>query len=182
MGTFHTNKGGEYMGSTEMENVSRVLLKAVRANPQDPLTVFVRKSNFKHPDFGLQFAFKESQVVDTETGEVQLEENQEGVLVPSKLSYVERIDNRKLNSAPIESFQDHPRDKAKQEILKVLKDAGGEIKSADLRDYVLEDGEISLRTYRYAVAELVSEGFIESSGEKPNATYELIIGDGANGI
>lgn len=94
LGVFHENKGGSYLGPTEMENVVRVLLHASRAikSSKAPLKVKVEKTNmpFK-PDTYLRFTAEKIELHDPETGETQLEEIEPGRTVPLMVPITQRI-------------------------------------------------------------------------------------------
>jgi hypothetical protein len=180
MGTFHTNKSGEFMGSTEMENVSRVLLKATRNDqPGSPLNVWVKKSNFKHPDFALAFALDESTIADPATGEVQKEEDKDGNMVPAKLSFARRIADVQLNTLPLDSISETSSVEVGEAIIEILGVAPeGQIKASELREAVMELVEVGLRTYQRALDKLVSTGVIERLGHANKTEYKVVASQG----
>lgn len=80
IGTFHENKVGNFLGSVEMENVTRILLHATR--PKDkPLKIEVKKTNFIDPGYALKF---EGELMPgcSLTGDPWLEEDENGQIVP----------------------------------------------------------------------------------------------------
>lgn len=85
-GTFHENKGGTYMGSTEMVNVARCVLRASREE-RKPFRVKVDKTNDPAgpPDYFLEHEGIETVWTDPVTGETQMEEDDDGALTPIKL-------------------------------------------------------------------------------------------------
>jgi RecA/RadA recombinase len=68
---FHENKAGEFGGSVEMLNVARHVLHLTRRG-RGPLRVRVKKTNLEEPDFLLQFEADDLNIVDPQTGEVQM--------------------------------------------------------------------------------------------------------------
>jgi hypothetical protein len=177
MGTFHTNKSGEFMGSTEMENVSRVLLKATRGDaPDSPLAIHVRKSNFKRPDFSMRFLLEESSLVDRETGEMRQEEARDGSLVTAKLSYAKQIEDQQSNTAPLDSFSELPSVAARAAVLEMLGCANDTILAKDLNQAVSELTDAGLRTIKRAVADLVDSGEVIKEGENRFTMYKLAPG------
>lgn len=83
--TFHDRRGGGFSGAAEMENVARVRLELQR--PDDgPSTLSVRKTNFKDVKHHIRLLGEMKDIVDKETGEPQLEEDEEtGALVPQSI-------------------------------------------------------------------------------------------------
>lgn len=81
VGVFHENKEGDYLGSTEMVNVSRVTLHAERAENQ-PLFLTVHTTNLWEPPYAMTFNADEVEMRDPSTGEVQMEEVAPGEVVP----------------------------------------------------------------------------------------------------
>jgi hypothetical protein len=95
LGTFHENKTGAYLGSTEMENVVRCLLHMTRAGKGKPAQVKVKKTNFMPPQYDLRFLIEEMEA-KTPDGEFWYEENEKGELEIQKLVIVkgyEHIDS-----------------------------------------------------------------------------------------
>jgi hypothetical protein len=78
--TFHENKAGEYLGSTEMINVARYVLKASRTAP-GPMYVGIKKTNMWNPGKRMTFEGHTVIAVDPNSGQVQMEEDDEGKLV-----------------------------------------------------------------------------------------------------
>jgi hypothetical protein len=71
VGTFHTNKEGDYSGSTEKSNVSRTFLEAKSLGDSgDKFTVRVDKSNFQKPDYKLVFRRSSLEIRHHATGDV----------------------------------------------------------------------------------------------------------------
>lgn len=173
MGTFHTNKTGKFMGSTEMENVSRVLLEATRGDsPNSPLSISVVKSNFKKPDFSLQFSIKESRIVDQVTGEVQQEEKRDGTFGDAMLSYAEKQQDLPFGAVNIDSISS-PSSLAEDYIVECLGlTVGGRTRSTELKSYVLNQG-ISERTFERALTNLVGSGDVKVAGPTNNRLYYI---------
>ncbi len=88
--TFHENKAGSYMGSTEMENVGRVRLSIIKVDGKS--IVSVEKTNFKEPNYRMMLRGEWETIVNPETGQVQMEEDEDGGLVPDKVFVVEGFD------------------------------------------------------------------------------------------
>jgi hypothetical protein len=86
IGTFHENKASEYLGSTEMLNVSRVVLQASRSG-ESPLKIKVRKTNFNQPDYSLNMIgqYENAESLD---GNPWMEVNEEGVISQKELYVV----------------------------------------------------------------------------------------------
>jgi AAA domain/Bifunctional DNA primase/polymerase, N-terminal len=84
LGTFHENKAQEFLGSTEMMNVCRVLMRVTR-KPGEPLRVSIRKTNLLDPGCDLEFEATEEVWRDPRTGEVQMERQPDGSLLPVRL-------------------------------------------------------------------------------------------------
>lgn len=53
LGTFHETKQGDFNGSKDMENIPRVLIHAEAEAGQERLRLYVKKSNYKKPDYDL---------------------------------------------------------------------------------------------------------------------------------
>jgi AAA domain len=105
MGVFHENKSGAFLGATEMENVSRVLLKAERRNhPKAPLIVKVAKTNMPfRPDFYMRFEADKKIMCDPYTGEVQTEEIEPGLFVPLQVPIARRISDTRQEDEEMEN-------------------------------------------------------------------------------
>lgn len=93
IGTFHENKAGALMGSSEMENVCRVLLHATRPKGR-VFRLNVAKTNFTEPAYDLQFN-SESRPALSFGGDPWMEKNEEGVIVPVNLHIM--TDTLKVN-------------------------------------------------------------------------------------
>ena len=89
---FHENKAGQYLGSVEMINVARYALKAVREG-DTPLRVWVDKTNFHDPGYAMQYEATDIELHDPETGQVQLEESEDGSLKPMMIKVLYRGEN-----------------------------------------------------------------------------------------
>lgn len=89
--TFHENKMGQYLGSTEMLNVPRYVLKATRG--VGPLRISVDKTNLFDPGYVMQLDARDEVFMDPATGIEQLEENDEGKLVPMTIKVLSRVSN-----------------------------------------------------------------------------------------
>jgi energy-coupling factor transporter ATP-binding protein EcfA2 len=76
IGVFHENKNGEYMGSTELRNVPRVLLGAKRRG--DKTVLFVNKTNLDEPDHYLTFVSSTAPAINKRTGVEQHEVDDDG--------------------------------------------------------------------------------------------------------
>ena len=88
--TFHENKAGTYLGSTEMINVARYALRAQREG-RTPLRVWVEKTNFVDPGCAMQFEAHDTELRDPETQQVQYEVKEDGELVPMVIKVLSRI-------------------------------------------------------------------------------------------
>lgn len=86
---FHENKAGMYLGSVEMINVPRYVLRAMRSQGQ-PLRVAVDKTNIHDPGYQLQFVANAVDLKDPESGRVQMEVTEQGELVPMKIVVLDR--------------------------------------------------------------------------------------------
>lgn len=86
LGTFHENKAGAYMGSTEMVNVARCVLRASREG-RKPLRIIVDKTNDPAgpPGYHLDYDGVEVDWKDPITGDTQMEVDDDGALVPIRL-------------------------------------------------------------------------------------------------
>lgn len=93
LATFHENKGGDFLGSVEMVNVARCVLRASRKG-KGPLVVSAKKTNLLDPGFAMTFVGVKKPMVDAETGEVQLEEDDEGNMGVMDIVIAERGENR----------------------------------------------------------------------------------------
>jgi len=89
---FHVNKAGDYLGSVEMRNVPRYVLKAAREAP-GPLYVSVDKTNLWDPGVSMAFRGVDVLASDPSTGEVQLEEDDEGNEIPMHFTVLERTED-----------------------------------------------------------------------------------------
>jgi energy-coupling factor transporter ATP-binding protein EcfA2 len=98
VGTFHENKGGAYLGSTEMRNVARVFLRATR-KPGGPLRLTVEKTNWPEPGYALDFTGEPRVLVDPRDGSVQMERLEDGSLVPLELVLPSDPERVSLSSA-----------------------------------------------------------------------------------
>jgi KaiC/GvpD/RAD55 family RecA-like ATPase len=106
MGVFHENKSGAFLGATEMENVVRVLLKAERRTKSSkaPLVIKVWKTNMPfRPDFYMRFEADRKIMADSQTGEVQREEIEPGVLVPLQVPIARRISDTRQEDEEMEN-------------------------------------------------------------------------------
>jgi hypothetical protein len=92
---FHENKTGEYSGSTELKDVARYMLHAKRKG-QGPLTVTVKKTNLKEPNYRLTFDGVEVPMVDPITGEAELDVLETGEVVTDSIIVAVRGENRPL--------------------------------------------------------------------------------------
>lgn len=86
IGTFHQNKAGDYLGSTEMLNVSRVVLHATRVG-EGPLKVRVKKTNFNQPDHALNM-IGSKMGAESVQGDPWMEETEDGVVSQTQLYVV----------------------------------------------------------------------------------------------
>jgi hypothetical protein len=90
IGVFHLKRDGTFNGSAEMENVPRYLLTATR--PKDrPLRIRVKKTNLLNKGVVMQFGVTPTALADMDTGEVQLEEVEDGTLAPFLINVPHRI-------------------------------------------------------------------------------------------
>jgi KaiC/GvpD/RAD55 family RecA-like ATPase len=91
VGVFHENKLGQYLGSTEMRNVGRVMLHATREDG-GPMRLSVSKTNFRKPTHSLTFWGRDVALSDPSSGEVQLEVNERGEVVPEIITIVGKVE------------------------------------------------------------------------------------------
>lgn len=131
LGNFHENKAGIYLGSTEMENVSRSLLKLSRLG-KDPLRVEVEKTNFDMPEYDLFFPGEKVEMKDPLTGEIQMEKMPDGTLIPEQIM---------IALPPT----------------KTIKEAKEELKAIDSEN--LEEEDASLEELRLEARDLREEGY-----------------------
>ena len=116
LGTFHENKSGQYLGSTEMKNVPRIVLHATRKQIDgSPLIVRVEKTNFVDPDYALSFTGEKLPMVNRETGEVQLEIKRDGSTGPQEIIIAKQsedisTDIALANEIDINEIEEGPRD------------------------------------------------------------------------
>ena len=80
---FHENKAGDFLGSVEVVNVARVVLRMSREG-EGPLKVGVHKTNFSQPEYKINFHGELMNAVSLD-GEPWLEENEYGEVMPLKL-------------------------------------------------------------------------------------------------
>ena len=83
VGTFHTNKEGKHMGSTEMLNVGRHTTELAQKKATGELYATVVKSNLKTPDYCLTFTSEVMPLYSLD-GEPCMERDELGKLVPHK--------------------------------------------------------------------------------------------------
>jgi AAA domain/Bifunctional DNA primase/polymerase, N-terminal len=111
LANFHENKAGQFLGSVEMVNVARCVLKASREHGK-PLMIETgtadAKSNLTAPEYRMAFGGKVKQLVDAETGEVQLEEDEDGKLKPMEMLIAERLENVPIGSFEIGELDESP--------------------------------------------------------------------------
>lgn len=119
IGTFHENKAKEYLGSTEMLNVSRVVLHATRVGGKS-LRVSVKKTNFNQPDYALNM-LGGYQGAESVEGKLWLEESEDGV-VSQTLLYVVSECARTTGAEEIEYTLESVRDDEYDEILAFLRE------------------------------------------------------------
>lgn len=86
---FHENKAGMLLGSLEMENVARVSLH-FRRQEGKPLLVMVDKTNLRRPEYHMSFTGQEMALSDPGTGEVQMEEQEDGSLAAETIFVARR--------------------------------------------------------------------------------------------
>lgn len=84
IGTFHENKAGEFLGSVEMVNVARHIIKAYRKR-SGPLMLRVWKTNLKEPGYELGLHGEELDRVDPLTGELVYEIDEAGGLAAERI-------------------------------------------------------------------------------------------------
>ena len=102
---FHENKCGDYLGSTEMRNVPRYLLKATR-DAGRPLRLSVDKTNLFDPGFAMQFEATDDVFRDPATNQVQYEEKEDGSTEPMMIKVLHRGENLTgLNLEEIDTTQ-----------------------------------------------------------------------------
>jgi hypothetical protein len=165
------------MGSTEMENVCRVLLEVTRGgDPDNPnITIGVKKSNFKRPSFKLQFGTDETEIVDPVTGEVQQEEQEDGSIAPAKLSFCRKIANLGANCVNIDSITEYSSDTAQDLIVSFLGNQETDSAAArEVKQYVM-GRDISESTCDRAIKSLVEEESIVAEGGNRNRIYRLLL-------
>lgn len=79
---FHEKKEADiYLGSVEMVNVARVVLRATRSG-SGPMYLDVTESNLRKPDYKLAFGVEYRQAIDPLTNDVQMERMPDGSLAP----------------------------------------------------------------------------------------------------
>jgi hypothetical protein len=117
LANFHENKGGQYLGSVEMVNVARCVLKASREHGK-PLMIETgtaeAKSNLTAPEYRLAFGGTVRQLADSETGEVQLEEDEFGKLRPMEMLIAERLENVMVGTISMDELDEEPEQEVAQ--------------------------------------------------------------------
>jgi hypothetical protein len=109
IGVFHENKGGSYLGPTEMENVVRVMLHASRSlkGMKAPLKVKVAKTNMPfRPETYLKFTADKMPLHDPETGEVQMEEIEPGRMEPLMVPITQRAEDGYMADEEMDNVMD----------------------------------------------------------------------------
>lgn len=98
VGVFHENRSGDWSGSAERKNVPRCLLHAQRDTASDePMTLLVEKANnFTKPRYVATYVGRQVLATDPETGQTQMEEDENGKLVPSTITIVERSEDKPI--------------------------------------------------------------------------------------
>ena len=110
LANFHENKAGDYLGSTEMINVARVVLHASRAKGR-PLIVAADtagggKTNLVEPDYRLAFGGAVVPMADPKTGEVQCERMEDGSLMPQEILIAQRLEDIPVQSIEAGDLED----------------------------------------------------------------------------
>jgi energy-coupling factor transporter ATP-binding protein EcfA2 len=92
LGSFHDRRSdGSYMGSTEMVNVARVVLKLTRPRGGSSRLAY-EVGNYPEPGYELRLDAEERVLTDPVTGEVQMERQRDGSLKPQKLRVVVAVE------------------------------------------------------------------------------------------
>jgi AAA domain/Bifunctional DNA primase/polymerase, N-terminal len=102
---FHTNKGGEFLGSVEMVNVARHVLKASRSGDK-PLRLDVKKTNLRMPDIALALVGEEMPLRDPATNEMQYEELDDGSIQEMTIVVPHRGDDIPVNAIDLEDVKE----------------------------------------------------------------------------
>jgi hypothetical protein len=111
--TFHENKAGDFLGSVEMVNVARIVLKATREKGKD-LKLAVHKTNFTEPEYALNFtgALMPGRSIE---GETWKERNEEGEIVDLEMFVV--TDKYKSTGKEEKEPEEDPRYQGIRELL-----------------------------------------------------------------
>jgi hypothetical protein len=98
LGTFHENKSQDFNGPKDMENIPRALLHATSS--KDRLKLHVKKSNYKKPNYDI--LFHGGWMLETNpNGTPVLEENEDGINVPSEIYVVKGFDKIEKRSEEV---------------------------------------------------------------------------------
>ena len=93
VGTFHENKKGESLGSTEMENVGRVLLHLKRRTGSPDMYIYPI-SNLGADDEVLHFHGRKVELIDPLTNEAQMERLKDGTLAVRRDWVLDQMENK----------------------------------------------------------------------------------------
>ena len=98
-GQFHNRRSdGSYMGSTEMVNVARVILRLERQRNEASRLYYETGNLTTEPDHALRFDAIEVVVADPRTGEVQMERQKDGTLCEMRMRIVSGVEQ--ISAAP----------------------------------------------------------------------------------
>ena len=127
IGVFHENKAGDYLGSVEMVNVARYVLKATR-DRNKPMKIAVDKTNIWDPRCMMTFEGREVKAVDPQSGDVQLEEQADGTLGPLMVTIVDRgldFDLDAIDAEDLEPLADDPEPKDPKRLARAKRERPG---------------------------------------------------------
>jgi KaiC/GvpD/RAD55 family RecA-like ATPase len=105
IGVFHERKDGDtFLGSVEMVNVARFVLRATR-NTGEALKLSVEKTNGREPTYRMTFEADSKVLVDPLTDNIQREEDETGKLVPFVVRVPRRGPDEPTNSIDVSSMK-----------------------------------------------------------------------------
>ena len=99
---FHKRKDGDYLGSTEMKNVGRVMLE-VNREVTGPMYVEVVKPHLFMPDYKLVYNGEPRKAIDPLNGRPQEERLDDGTLQTLEFVIPVRGANQRIEKAPPET-------------------------------------------------------------------------------
>jgi len=103
LANFHNRRSDDsYMGSTEMINVARVILRLER-RAHDGSRLYYETGNYPEPNHALRFLASSRTVADPQSGEVQMERQLDGTLAPMSIQVVTSVEQVPINGGALSS-------------------------------------------------------------------------------